>query len=402
MKVKKIIFRTMLLFVFVFSVSCGMVAAFSNLGYEGYEFKEQGVEIVLDEHSVDDIETPESFNMLLIGTDASNLRSDTAMLVCVDSEKNQINILSIPRDTRVFIKNSTQKINACIPYGKDALLFQTIKELTGVPIHYYFKVNFDGFRNVIDILDGIDFEVPRDMKYSDPEQDLYIDLRAGMQHLDGDKAEQVVRFRRYAMGDLDRVKVQQDFMKALFLQKLKPEYLLKAPQLYGAMEQYLNTNFNVGVILDNTDFFANLAKGEASIQNFTMPGTAKTLNGLSYFIHDVDGTLELCQEYFLGSGQSEVRGKYITANKNTKDDSLVQTESTKKTDEVGNTGSGDGEKKPESSSSSGNGTEGKNPWETNSSNDDLADTSAPDTSTPTETEKNPLKIDPSDLTGIYY
>ena len=108
-------------------------------------------------------------------------------------------------------------------------MIEKIKEITGMPIHYYCEVNFIGIREIVDILGGVDYDVPMKMDYEDPEQDLYIHLEKGPQHLDGDKAEQLLRFRKgYANQDLGRINTQQGFIKEMFKQKMQPKYLLKA------------------------------------------------------------------------------------------------------------------------------------------------------------------------------
>ena len=256
----------------------------------------------------------ERLNFLLLGTDGSNSRTDTIIFASFDLVNEKINLISIPRDTRILINGKYHKINSCAVYGGEELLFDTLRDITGAPIHYYAKVSFSGFRNIIDILGGVDFNVPVDMYYSDPYQNLYINLKKGEQHLDGEKAEQLVRFRRYAEADIQRTRVQKDFIKALIQQKLTPEYILKAPTLYADIAKYVTTNFTASDLMNNMEiikFFQNI--DEDSITTYEMPGLAKTINGASYWIHDVDKTLELFEEYFGGSGESEAYSKYAAA-----------------------------------------------------------------------------------------
>ena len=106
-------------------------------------------------------------NILVVGVDADGTRSDTIMLLSVTPKDNTINILSIPRDTRVSLKKGYHtKINSCI--GKDngeQLLIDNVKELTGLPVHSFCKVSFEGVRNIIDILGGVEYDVPMNMDY---------------------------------------------------------------------------------------------------------------------------------------------------------------------------------------------------------------------------------------------
>ena len=265
----------------------------------------------------------DKINFLFLGTDGSDLRTDTILFVSFDKASQKINMISIPRDTRILIGDNYYKINSCVPYGKDDLLFKTIRDITGAPINYYAKVNFDGFKNIIDILGGVDFNVPTNMKYSDPEQDLYINLKAGQQHLDGDKAVQLVRYRGYAEADLQRIKVQQDFIKALIKQKITSDNILKAPAIYTEVLKYVKTNFGLGDLLGNMGMIKIFQEQkEGSINSFELPGTAMMINGASYFIHDPKQTLELFKNNFGGSGSSDMLSTYTELNSKAKPDTF--------------------------------------------------------------------------------
>lgn len=241
--------------------------------------------------------TGKRVNVLLMATDESGLRTDTIMLASFDREREQLNILSIPRDTRVTINNSTQKINAAYAIGQHELAIKTVRDLVGLPIHYYAVVNPDGFSAIIDILGGVDIDVPQRMKYSDPSQDLYIDLYPGMQHLDGDKAEQFCRFRSYPEGDIGRVRAQQQFIKALIEQKLNLELIFKAGDLFKEVQKYLTTNVSLG---DIGTFIPLLRLVSAEKTNtYQLPGEARYVNNISYYICDQEETDKLINEVFL-------------------------------------------------------------------------------------------------------
>ena len=264
--------------------------------------------------SASGVEAADRLNFLLIGTDGSNSRTDTIMLASLDFVDRKINLISIPRDTRVLVNGRYHKINACAVIGGDELLINTVRDITGAPIHYYVKVSFAGFRNIIDILGGVDYYVPMDMHYSDPYQNLYIDLKEGQQHLDGDKAEQLVRFRRYPEADIQRTRVQKDFFKELLKQKLTAEYFFRAPTLYSDISKHLTTNFTAGDLMGHLDIiklFQNAS--DDTITAYEMPGSARMISGASYWIHDVDKTLELFKEHFGGSGTSSVKSTYSAA-----------------------------------------------------------------------------------------
>lgn len=187
-------------------------------------------------------------NILVMGTDKSGLRSDVMMIFSFSNKDKTINSVSIPRDTRVELYGRYQKINSALSIGEEDLAIQAVKDVTGIPIHEFVKVNFQAVSDVVDALDGIEFDVPQNMRYNDPYQDLVIDLEKGQQVLDGDKALQLLRFRQYPMGDLQRVQVQQDFIRAAFEQKLKLKYVLKAGKIFEAIEDNITSSLKVAEV----------------------------------------------------------------------------------------------------------------------------------------------------------
>ena len=223
-------------------------------------------------------------NILVAGVDKEGKRADVIMLICSDSKNKALNIVSIPRDTRVQLDNGKHaKINACL--GKEngeALLAEKVRELTGKSVHSFCKVNFEGLRNIIDILDGVEYDVPIDMDYEDPAQDLKIHLKKGLQTLDGSQAEGLLRFRAgYANADLGRINVQQDFIKAAAQQKLNFKYAFKLPAVMSEISKNLDTDLSGLDIFS----FALKAKG-ADMNNCTLPGVPKYISGVSYYIAD--------------------------------------------------------------------------------------------------------------------
>jgi LCP family protein required for cell wall assembly len=116
-----------------------------------------------------------------------------------------------------------------------------IKVTFGLPVNKYILADLDGFKAMVDAVGGVDMEVPVRMKYADPEQNLYIDLEQGWQHLDGGKAEQLIRFRGYAMADIERIRTQQKFMAALMKKMLKFD-VGQIKKLFDINSKYVTTN----------------------------------------------------------------------------------------------------------------------------------------------------------------
>jgi len=218
------------------------------------------------------------------------------MLLCFDRDNQTISLVSIPRDTEVFFGGRRHKINACVPYGGDSLLFSQLEKLTGFKPDYYIKVDFEGFRRVIDLLGGVEFDVPRNMYYKDPYQRLTINLKKGVQRLDGKKAEQLVRFRGYPTGDLERTKVQMDFIKALLEQKLTPFNLPKLPRLFVELSKYTKTNITLADALQNLPALKLLVQGH--ISTYQLPGQSVMINKISYFRVDKEKAKELFDRHF--------------------------------------------------------------------------------------------------------
>ncbi len=242
-------------------------------------------------------------NVLILGVDKDGLRTDVIIVASYDLDNNKIEMLNIPRDTRMYIGNRYQKINAAHSLTQNGKIkgpqgsIEAVTRLTGIPINYYVEFSFDAFRNTIDALGGVDFDVPQRMKYSDPAQDLYIDLQPGYQHLDGDKAEQFVRFRKYPLGDIARVEAQQSFIKALAEQKLNFSIITKIPDLYRTLQDDIVTNFT---IMDVMKYLPNIK--ELSAENINMHQLPGNFSGAeytaSYWITDMAALKTLISEVF--------------------------------------------------------------------------------------------------------
>lgn len=233
-------------------------------------------------------------NILVVGVDADGTRSDTIMLLSVTPKDNTINIISIPRDTRVSLKKGYHtKINSCI--GKDngeQLLIDNVKELTGLPVHSFCKVGFEGVRNIIDILGGVEYDVPMDMDYEDPVQNLVIHLKKGPQVLDGAQAEGLLRFRSgYASADLGRISTQQEFIKEAAKQKLNVKYIFKIFPIMSEISNSLDTDLSPVEIIKLAWKFRKT--DSLKMESFLLPGEAKTIGGVAYFVADEDAAQQI-------------------------------------------------------------------------------------------------------------
>ena len=214
-------------------------------------------------------------------------RSDTLMILNL-SDKNA-SLLTIPRDTMVYIdRHGYQKINAAYAYGGAKLTRETVEDFLGIEIDHYVTINKSRFAEVIDAMGGVDIYVERDMEYEDPWDDdggLVIDLKQGLQHLDGETAIQYVRFRDSEEGDIGRVRRQQAFMRACADRLSEPSMLIKLPELLGVAVKAIETD------LSSTEMLAaagSLKSAEASgnIKTGVVPGWLQYINEVSYLIPD--------------------------------------------------------------------------------------------------------------------
>ena len=163
-------------------------------------------------------------------------------------------------------------------------------------------VDTSGFRDLIDTIGGVDFDVPQDMNSDDPVQDLHIHLKKGMQHLDGDKAEQLVRFRRYPEGDIARMRVQSDFIQATVDKLLSPANVFKISDLVEDISNIINTNFTLNELLAYAPHIVSIDRNK--INTYQLVGTPKYIGGGSYVVPDYEGNYALAKEHFVPQGTS--------------------------------------------------------------------------------------------------
>jgi len=239
---------------------------------------------------------PDVMNVLLLGLDSrdSTQRSDTIMLLSLNRETDEINIFSIPRDMRVEIPGrGLDKINHAYAFGEVALSRKTVEDFLDIDIDYYVTTDFDGFKNIVDILGGIDLEVEQRMRYYGI--DVTIELDPGLQRLDGEKALQYVRFRSDGQGDLGRVKRQQKFLKALLQEMIAFRNIMAYPRLLPEVAENVKTDMELTRALDLAGKLKNIDVEE--INTYTLPGKVSTIRGVSYVLPDEEEIQELLDEY---------------------------------------------------------------------------------------------------------
>lgn len=215
---------------------------------------------------------------------ATGIRSDTMMLCKVNFNNGDIKIMSLPRDSRVPVRGSLDKLNHSHSYGGMKLLMKTIRDYTNLDIDYYVRVDYNAVREVVDAIGGVEVEITEPMKYSDTTEgkELFIDFDPGMVKLDGQKAIEYLRFRSYKEGDIRRVQNQQYFMKELIKQTVRPKNIVNLPKLIDVYSKYIDTNIEGNMVFSALKSAAKI--NTENIETLTLPGDGKYINGLSYYI----------------------------------------------------------------------------------------------------------------------
>ena len=232
-------------------------------------------------------------NILVLGLDDGNL-PDAIFVIMFDGENNAIDVLSIPRDIQVvltpteremlratgrwFPDHGVFKLNEMHAYAGMAngyrLVSYHLENMLGIEIHNYVLLNMDAFKYVIDEVGGIYMYFPQPLRYLEPGATIHVNIPAGLQHLDGTRAEQVVRFRRFADGDLGRIRLQQEFMREFFTQVLGRENIMgNLGVLISSFLSHVRTDFG---ILDALPYIRVAdALNPESIEFHMVPGVAR-------------------------------------------------------------------------------------------------------------------------------
>ena len=293
--------------------------------------------------------------ILGVSTDLDSQLTDTIMVASYNPNTQKANLLSIPRDSYTG-KNTAKataslKINALYNIEKTPeKTLKAVNEITGLDIKYYVIVKTEALIQLVDAIGGVEFNVPIDMKYDDPTQDLHIDLKAGTQKLDGEKAEQVLRFRHsnpdkitgqmstypseYGNDDFGRMRTQRDFISALLKQTLKPGNIFKLGEILEIAHKNVETNLELSYIKDYIPYAVEF--NTDNLQTATLPGTTpdmKDTNNVSIFVINKKLSTELIQSMFYVDCTEETENNTITNSLNTTRNSISST-TTVKDDEL--------------------------------------------------------------------
>ncbi len=239
------------------------------------------------------------YNFLVLGTDRAAGLADAIILASMDSTSGNVSLMQIPRDTYIELDGEGRKINGLLPLIGVRGIADILERSLCINIDRTAVIDLDALSAIVDAVGGVEVYIPEDMKYDDPFQDLHIDLKQGTQLLNGEKAEQFVRFRSgYADGDLGRVDAQKDFLCALF-KKVRDEFdLTMAGQLLPKLLPMIDTD----VTAEEALFFANcfFSGDTRELLMLTLPGRQLYSEsfGSWYYVLSRGGTLEAINKYF--------------------------------------------------------------------------------------------------------
>ena len=247
---------------------------------------------------------------LLVMGKSENM-TDTIMVVKYSAKNQSASMLSIPRDTFTGDDEkrarASDKINSKYINGGAQDTLKEVNELTGLNIRYYLIVDTKALRDLVDAIGGVEFDVPIDMDYDDVTQALHIHVKKGLQLLNGEQAEGVVRFRHnnnytsypvsYGDNDLGRMRTQREFLKILLKQLMKPTNITKINNLLKIAQEEVETNIDwntaKGYVPSLFGFNTN------NLVTNALPGEAKYANGVAVFIANPIKTKELINTMFL-------------------------------------------------------------------------------------------------------
>ncbi|WP_342716341.1 LCP family protein [Bacillus paramycoides] len=286
-------FFIFLIFLFLFgSVGLYVLNSYSSLMgmYSGFTREKSDLR-------TEDVEiTKEPFTILIMGiedyaTDGQNGRTDSLMFATVNPKTKKISLMSIPRDSRVPIvgKNKEDKINAAHAYGGEEMAIKTVEGFLKVPVDHYLKIDFQGFKGIVDAVGGVTVDVPFDFwERSDVDYYKKIEFKQGQQELNGEEALAYVRMRKQdPNGDYGRAARQRQLLAAVAQKLNSTSTVFKIKDLTAVVGKFIKTDIPIS---DGLALYNKLSGFDPStMQTFKLEGEDKKIGGIYYFLPDPNG-----------------------------------------------------------------------------------------------------------------
>ncbi|PDY45579.1 LCP family protein [Bacillus pseudomycoides] len=285
----------------------------------------------------EDVEiTKEPFSVLIMGiedyaTDGQNGRTDSLMFATINPKTKNVSLMSIPRDSRVTIagKNKKDKINAAHAYGGEKMALETVENFLGVPVDHYVKIDFKGFKGIVDAVGGITVDVPFNFEErSDIDYYKLIQFKQGQQELNGEEALAYVRMRKQdPNGDYGRAARQRQVLAAVVHKLNSASTVFKIKDLAEVVGKYVKTDIPVS---DGLALYNKLSGFDPSnIQTIKLEGEDKKLNDIYYFIPNEMSVQNVRNEILKNLGQDKT-DTHSTTNTSSNSDTNSTNSSTKK------------------------------------------------------------------------
>lgn len=326
----------------------------------GYKIKKNGgglsglLATVLGEGE-EKLEDLEPIQILIMGTSGVDdyKLADSIMVASYNPKTQSASLMSIPRDTYVGKRNrktatqnylASYKINTVFRNGTNIPeAIDCINNVTGLELENYVIIDTEALIKLVDAIGGVTFNVPIDMNYDDSSQDLYIHLKSGEQLIDGNKAEQLLRFRHnnngttypseYGQQDYGRMRTQREFITATLKQTLKPQNIFKIKEIMDIMSENVTTNMDISLLKKYIPYAVNF--NVENLKTGMVPGNSEMCNGVSIYIADKEGTEELVAELF--PTEEVVVENTETESKQTQETTTTNTTTTNTTTNTTNT-----------------------------------------------------------------
>ena len=322
----------------------------------------QGLLLTVVGHDQETLKDLNPIQVLMMGvsTDNGGKLTDTIMVASYNPQTQSASLLSIPRDTFVGKRESTasayDKINALYQKSPERTL-EAVNSITGLEIKYYVVIDNQALIKLVDLIGGVEFEVPIDMDYDDTSQNLHIHLDKGLQTINGEKAEQLLRFRKnnngtsypssYGDNDIGRMKTQRNFIVATIKQTLQPENILKIKGIIDIAYEYVETNLDLSIIKDYVPYAVNI--NPDNIKSASLPGAPKSMgpSNLSFYKLDKEATEELLEELYASNEENSVDSSENnevdnnTENSNTSNNTIPDDNNSNTTSNITKTEAGD-------------------------------------------------------------
>lgn len=312
------------IFIFICSVLCIILFAIFllNYSYSRIQIKKSNInknitdkmyvdkiyntKDIKDDNLLESKKIQKSINILLLATDKSQYITDSILLVHYDFNAKSTSLISIPRDTKVDLSQEIQKelniynkyikINELHSYAKMAKLEtpisytkKAVEEITGQKIDNVILFQIEAFKNLVDIIGGVEVYIPQDLKYSDPTQNLYINLKQGRQILNGSQAEGFLRFRKSnslyvqdGYNDFCRTDIQQYFLKEFIKKLLSVENIINISEILNSVYKFINTDLSLPEMVKLFNEIKNIDMNK--IYSHTLEGENKKIDNLWYYV----------------------------------------------------------------------------------------------------------------------